>query len=169
MANRDQSIRRGHDHLRGHVRGNLPRHSRRSCLGRLLALPSSESDGDVAPVQKSSAVGRVRGGNVLHGLASFLVHRSGSRSCHHARSCQGEASGRSPTERSRSAGAAATATGIVTNGPTFFWRRFPPLSSFRCTRWCPSTSRPVSFPAGTPRSSLPTSSLVRSSPDSPWW
>ena len=68
-----------------------------------------------------------------------------------------------------SAGAGATATGTATRRPTCCspaWRR---RWCSRCTRSCPSTSRRRSFPAGTPRSSRPTSSRARSSPASRWW
>ncbi len=72
----DQPRRRGHDHLRRHVRGPLPGYPRRPALARLLAFPDPQPDGHVAAVPLAAALGRVRGLDLRHRLAAVLVHRA---------------------------------------------------------------------------------------------
>ena len=93
MAHVDQPLRRRHDDLRGHVRGHVPAHPHRPSVARgLLAVPVSEQHGRVAAVPQPADLGRLRGLDLLHGLAAVLVRRADSRPGDAAR--QGEASGR---------------------------------------------------------------------------
>ncbi len=59
--------------------GHLPGDPRRPHLGHLLGVPDPEPDVDVAALQEPAALGRVRGLDLLHGLAAVLVRRPGAR------------------------------------------------------------------------------------------
>ena len=60
VAHLDQPRGGGDDHLRRHVRDDVPGDPRRPRLGRLLDVPASEPDGHVAQLQVPAALGRVR-------------------------------------------------------------------------------------------------------------
>ncbi len=69
----DQPLRRSDDHFRGHLRAAFPVNSRWPCLVAVLGDAASEPDGNVAELPQSAAVGYVRGRDVFHLLAAFLV------------------------------------------------------------------------------------------------
>ena len=75
MAHLDQPFGRGDDHLRGHVRPDVPGDPRRTRLGRLLDVPAPEPDGHVAQFQEPSSLGRLRGQHLRNRLGPVLVRR----------------------------------------------------------------------------------------------
>src|SRR5207253_10896436 len=81
VAHLDHPLRGSDDALRGGVRGDVPAAAHRPSLaGRLLAVPVPEHDAALAAVPKPAHLGRVRGHDLLHGLAALLVHRTDSGS-----------------------------------------------------------------------------------------
>ena len=135
-------------------------------LGRpvavVLALPVSQHDGDPAEFPQPAGVGRVRGLHLRDGLAAVLVRRPDARSGHAAR----------PRRASRAEGSLTAFwpwDGAVRRRHWAFTKRrrccWPAWRRRWCSRSTPSsasTSRSRSFPAGTARSSRPTSSRAPS-------
>ena len=80
LANQHQPSRRGDDDLRGYLRGDLPRDSRRSRLAGFLvaSLPQFELV-DVAAIPKPSSLGRFCGRNLCIDFLGVLVHGDDSR------------------------------------------------------------------------------------------
>src|SRR5205814_6561342 len=70
----------------GRIRRFVSRSAHRTSVVRLLAVPISEHDDAVAAVPKPADLGRVRSIDIRHGVVSFLVHRTHSRSRDTARS-----------------------------------------------------------------------------------
>ena len=69
-----QSVGRGHDHLRCHVRGYVPLDTHGpSVAGRLLVVPLPELNGGVAPVSISSDLGCLCRQHLLYRLPDLLV------------------------------------------------------------------------------------------------
>ena len=168
VADLDQPLRRGDDALRGGVRRHLPAVPHRPAVARVLAAALPEHDERVAAVQEPARLGRVRRLHLRARLVPVLVRRPDSRSRDAARSLAVEdrpddlrhpgdglarlgaplASLRDRVPAARRAGHAAGRLGAH--------RRQLRLRGER------------SFPAGTRRSSRPTSSPAPSSPASRW-
>jgi hypothetical protein len=153
--------------------GHVPRHSRRPRVGRVLAVPDPNQMAmwpnfrspllwDVFAVSTYATVSALFWYmGMIPDLATLRDRAKGIRirSADRLRLCW------------RWAGAArfSTGTGTVTRRPTCSWPALAtPLVLSACTRWCRSTSRCRSCPAGTRRSSRPTSSRARSSAASRW-
>ena len=75
MADLNQSLGRSDDALRGHLRRDFPRHSRRARLDGVVPRPGAERKCDLAELSQPAAVGRLRGLDLFHGLGPLLVHR----------------------------------------------------------------------------------------------
>ena len=84
LANGCQPGRRSDDDLCGHVCRNLSRSSRRAHVVRLVAVPDSELQLDLASVPFAAHVGRVRRFYVFHRFGSVLVHGIDPRPGSHA-------------------------------------------------------------------------------------
>ena len=70
LAQRHRPLRRGHDDLRGHVRGDLPAHPRGPAVARLLALSLSQPAGAVAQLPLPPALGRLRRQHLLRRISA---------------------------------------------------------------------------------------------------
>ena len=159
-----EAMRRSSRRLRRHVPGR----SHRPGVGGLLAVPAAQPDGHVAELPQPAAVGRVRGLDLRLGVAGLLVHRHDPG----PRDAAGPGEQQHPQDRLRH----------LRHGLDGFVPPLAPLRAAylllaalaappwcsRCTRWFRSTSPCRSSPAGTPRSSRPTSSRARCSAASPW-
>ena len=168
MAHLDQPRRGGDDHLRGHVRPDVPGHPRGTRLGRLLDVPGPEPDGRVAQLQEPSSLGRLCGQRLRNRLGPVLVRRPDPGPGDDARSGEDPRPEDSSTVSSPSDGGAPCGNGTTTRAPissSLRSRRRWSSRFIRSSRWI---SRSPSFPDGTRRSSRPTSSRARSSPGSPW-
>src|SRR6202011_3923224 len=86
LADLDQQVRGGDDAVRRRLRRALPGPPPRASLARVLAVPLSEHDGDLAPVQEPADVGRLRRLDVRDRLAALLVCRPGAGHGHAPRS-----------------------------------------------------------------------------------
>ena len=77
VAHLDQPLRRGHDAVRGVLRGLLPDLPHRPALARrLLAVPVPQHDGPLAELPQPAHLGRVRGLDLRHGVGALLVRRA---------------------------------------------------------------------------------------------
>ena len=168
VADVDQPVRRSHDAVRGGLRGDLPAAPHRPTVaGGLLAVPLSEHDGPVAEVPQPADLGRVRGLDLRDGFGRVLVRRPRPRPGDlRDRAISGSAEGlrRPGAGLARSARhwhryevayllLAGLSTPLVLSVHT---RRELRLRGRRCC------------PAGTRRSSRPTSSRAPSTPASRW-
>ena len=168
MAHLDQPLGGGDDHLRGHVRPDVPGDPRGTRLGRLLDVPAPEPDGHVAQLQEPAPLGRLRGQHLRNRLVPVLVRRPDPGPGDDSRSGENPHPAGSSTVSSPSDGGAPCGNGITTKPPTSFSppsRRRWSSRFIRSSRWI---SRSRSSLDGIRRSSRPTSSRARSSPGSPW-
>ena len=160
-------LRRGDDGVRGHDRGSLPDHPHRAAVDLLLAAPLPELALPLAELQVAAGVGRVRHLHLPHGVDHVPLLRPDPRRRGGAR--QGDRLAEDGLHAwRRSAGRAPTTSGATTPARTSTSPRSRRRWCSRCTRWCRGTSRCRSCPAGTPRSSRPTSWPAPSSPASAW-
>ena len=168
MAHLDQPLGGGDDHLRGHVRPDVPGDPRGTRLGRLLDVPDPEPDGHVAQLQEPASLGRLRGQHLRNRLGPVLVRRPDPGPGDDARSGEDpHPEVRLRPLRPRMARLRA-AMASLRDAPTSFSRPSRRRWSSRFIRSSRWISRSPSSPDGIRRSSRPTSSRARSSPGSPW-
>ena len=168
MAHLDQPRGGGDDHLRGHVRPDVPGDPRGTRLGRLLDVPGPEPDGHVAQLQEPASLGRLRGQRVRNRLGPVLVRRPDPGPGDDARSGEDpHPEVRLRLLRPRMAGLRAAMAPLRNrlSRPRSPRDAAGPLGSFGRLDGFRGLA---SSPDGTRRSSRPTSSRARSSPGSPW-
>ena len=118
MAHLDQPLGGGDDHLRGHVRDDVPGDPRGTRLGRLLDVPDPEPDGHVAQLQEPASLGRLRGQHLRNRLGPVLVRRPDPGPGDDSRSGENPHPAGSSTASSPSDGGARCGSGITTRPPT---------------------------------------------------
>ncbi len=168
VADVDQPVRRGDDPVRRGLRRDVPAAPHGPPLAVLLDGAVPEHDGALAAVPQPAGLGRLRGLDLCLGLADVLVRRPDPRPRH---------APRPGPEQARADGLRRRGDGLDRLGPALeaVSDRVPDPGRAvrrrwwsRCIRSCPSTSPSASSPAGTRRSSRPTSSPGPSTPGSRW-
>ena len=168
VAQFHQPFRRSHDAVRRGLRRNLSRHPRRASVAGVLAVSLSQHHGRVAAIPQPAHVGRVRRLHLRHDLRVVLVHRPDSRPGHAARSrdqSRGQNHLRHALDGLARIGAALAP---LRNGLPAARRTGHAAGALGPHRGELRLRRSASSPAGTPRSSRPTSLPAPSTPDSPW-
>ena len=169
VAHLDQPLRRGDDAVRGDVRRACSRCCTWAGPGSFYwLLPYPEHDGPLAAVPQPAGVGRVRGLDLLHRLAAVLVHRPGPRPGHAARPAQTPVQAGDLRHVRLGWRGSARHWHALRDGLPAAGRPGDAAGRLGAHAWSASTSPSRSCPAGTRRSSRPTSSPAPSTPASPW-
>ena len=163
----DQPFRGSDDAVCGDLRGDFPRHSRRSILDGIVLAPIPNNWAIWQNFRSPLMWDVFAVSTYFSCLGPVLVHRfdSGFGNLAQPRPQRLESF---YLEFSRAAGAAQTATGAITRWRIYFWRAFPRRWFFQCTASYRSTSRRQSFQRGIRQSFRLTSLPAQSSAGSRW-